>query len=204
MTKLPPLPPETRAKYKPYRAPRDRQDELFDGGGMKATRIRVVREDVVEDRVEDPVIKRTVIDKHTKEQKLEPTYNRAHRVQSRLERMKKRGEISEDEWKAGERYARDYEMSGGTAKSCLNFDIGGGDPELAMLWNSPDAASRRVARARQAMGIGSWPIVHWVAVEGRLPDEWVRERKLSTKTGVGAAMLRQGLRFLVDHYKGED
>lgn len=198
MTKCPPLPPETLAKYKAYRSPRDRQDEIFDNGGMKATRIRVEREDVTEDQIADPVAEQK---RQRGEAVAVARTATAHRVQSRLERMKKRREISEEEWKAGERYALDYEMSGGTAKSSLNFDTNGGDPELAMLWNSPDAAARRVARARNAMGLGSWPLVHWVAVEGRLPDEWVREQRLSTKTGVGAAMLRQGLRFLVEHYK---
>jgi hypothetical protein len=201
MTRYPPLSPEVRARFKPYRHVRDRQDEIFDNGGMKAPRIRVEREDVTEDQIPDPVAEQ-------KRQRGQATaYTRsatAHRVQSRLERMKKRREITEDEMKAGERYAMDYEMSGGTSKSCLNFDTGGGDAELALLWNSPGAAARRVTEARQAMGLGSWPLIHWVAVEGRLPDEWVRERKLSTKTGVGAAMLRQGLRVLVEHYRGDD
>jgi hypothetical protein len=200
MTKLPPLPPETLAKYKPYRAPRDRQDGLLEGGGTKATRVRVDRGDVTEDQIENPVVEQ----KRIRGESVALIHTAtAHRVQSRLERMKKRGEISPEEWKAGERYAKDYEMSGGTAKSCLNFDIGGGDAELAMLWNSPDAAARRVAGARQAMGIGSWPIVHWVAVDGRLPDEWVREQNLSKTSGVGIAMLKRGLRVLHDHYEGE-
>lgn len=196
--KIAPLPPETLARFKPYRASRDRQDEIFDNGGMKAPRIRVERQDVVEDKIVDPVAEEKRARGETVAIKRTVT---AHRVQSRLERMKKRKEITELECKAGLIFAEDTELSSVSVKSCLLFDGGGNDPALTLLANSTAAASNRVRKALDALGIALWPVVVWVAIEGQPASEWAAKEGLKAPDKTGTGILRIALRRLVDHYR---
>jgi hypothetical protein len=196
MAKAPPLPPQVRARLKPYRLPKRRQDEIFDTGGTKATQIRVERGDVVEAEIRDPVMTRT--QRRGNEVSVLPVYNKAHRVQSRLEIMARRKEITDRERKAGERFALDVEQSNASVKSCMVFEPGGGNPELAMLHNSTAMASWRVSRAMSAMGLAAWPLVVWVAVDGRPASEWAEERGYKGRSGVD--MLRNALDALAEHY----
>lgn len=198
--KAPPLPPDTRNRLRPYRHRPDR-DDAFDEHGMRPTAVRFQRDEVVSTEVEEP-------GSETRDEKggVKTVKHkvRAHRVQSRLEWLHRRKAITEAEMKAGERYAMDYEISGGSAKSCLDFSTGGGDVESAILYASPGMAANRVAGAREAMGLALWPLVQWVAVDGREPNLWVMERKIKARSGTGVAMLKLALQHLHKHYNGEE
>lgn len=170
---------------------RKRETLFFDTGGMKATQIRADREDVVE-------VKVPVIDDKTGNIR---RYDKRHHVQSRLERMKNRKEISTLECKAGLIFAEDVEQASASVKSCLLFDTGRGDPALGMLANSTAAASIRVREAMTALGLALWPIVVWVAVDGQPASEWAARNDLKAADKTGPGILRIALRRLATHYR---
>lgn len=131
---------------------------------------------------------------------------RAHRVQNRLEIMFKRKQILQDECRAGLRFAKDVEGCDVSMRSCMDMDSrggGGGVPSLNMAMvvggEVAAAASMRVRDALGAMGLYSWPMVVWVAVQGRPASEWAVAKGLPARDGI--AVLRVGLKSLVDHYR---
>lgn len=121
------------------------------------------------------------------------------RVQSRLERMHKRGEVTAEQRQAGEKFALDMEQAQRSTRSCLDFDIAqGGDVAPSRLGAHRAEAEMAVRDAMQVMGLMVWPVVVWVAVDGRSAKDWALSNGKAGRDGL--AVLRVGLDALVKHY----
>jgi hypothetical protein len=126
------------------------------------------------------------------------------RVQSRLERMAKRGEITPIHRRAGERFALEMEQASRSTRSCLDFDTtaGGGDIAPSRLGAAIAEAELAVRAAMQCMGLTVWPVVVWVAVDGRSAKEWAVSQGMKGRDGL--PVLRIGLEALRLHYALDD
>lgn len=126
-----------------------------------------------------------------------------YRVCTRLERMWKRGPsqggITENEYKAGSRFAEDWANCEAATRSCLNRDTGG-DATVAILTNGArmNAADIRVRSAVTNLGAFLASVTVWTCVEGKHPKDWAVEQGAEPRTGM--QVLRIALRKLVEHY----
>jgi hypothetical protein len=162
---------------------------------MGAPEVRVMRGDVALDRV-------AITDDHGKV----IGQARAHRVQNRLDVLFKRKQINEAERDAGVRFARDVEACDVSMRSCMDLDSRGGGGVAGFInWAMVDAgaaaamASIRVRDALGAIGLAGWPLVVWVAVQGRSAADWAEAQGRPRSEGM--TMLRVGLQSLVIHYR---
>lgn len=123
----------------------------------------------------------------------------AYRITTRLERMRKRGEITDREYKAGSKFLDDLAATEASTRSCLNRDAGG-DPIMAIITNGfrMGMAAIRVRNAAVVIGPQMANLVLWVGWKGRPASEWAREQHLLPRTG--ADLLGLALRKLADHY----
>lgn len=122
-----------------------------------------------------------------------------YRVCTRLERMWKRKEITEHEYKAGSRFAEDCAAAEPSTRSCLNRDTGG-DPIDAILLNGArmNVADIRLRSAVMAIGPVMADVVLWVAFKGRPASEWAQLQGMARRTG--KELLGLALRKLATHY----
>jgi hypothetical protein len=126
-----------------------------------------------------------------------------YRVCTRLERMHKRGELNEHEYKAGSRFAEDCGKAEAATRSCLNRDTGG-DPIDAIILNGArmNAADIRLRSAVMAIGPVMADVVLWVAFKGRPASEWAELQGMARRAG--KELLGLALRKLATHYGLEE
>lgn len=123
----------------------------------------------------------------------------AYRITNRLERMRRRGEITKREYTAGCRLLDDLAASEASTRSCLNRDKGG-DAITAILANGirMGMAAMRVREAVIAIGPQLADLVIWVGVKGKPAKEWAELQAITPR--FGADLLGLALRKLADHY----
>lgn len=123
----------------------------------------------------------------------------SYRVCTRLERMHRRNEITEREYKAGCRFLDDLAATEASTRSCLNRDTGG-DAIMAIIKNGfrMGMAAIRVRDAAVVIGPQLADLVFWVGWKGKPAAEWARLQAMLPR--VGAELLGLALRKLADHY----
>lgn len=120
-------------------------------------------------------------------------------VANHLSRYCKRGEITQRQFVAGAKFARDQEGAVPDIRSCLNAQRGGGDAHEYMLAAGGAAVHALHAYSKALAALGPLAlIVTWVAVFGRPAASWATHHGRPARDGI--AVLREGLQALADHY----
>ena len=126
------------------------------------------------------------------------------RVQSMLGRYRRRGEISERQYIAGEKLAEYAEqMQAGAGKSCLDIvACSDSSREAAIVAAGAKAnhATLRYRDAARAVGPILWPVIEWVAIQGKAATDWATSESRAKTDGIAA--LRLGLDALVQWADG--
>lgn len=117
--------------------------------------------------------------------------------QTPMERYLARGQVTDQQFKDGERLWGDYMQSGLTATVTAKYGggVGGGDAL------TPGCGPRYVAyqEAMRAVGIILSPVLSWVVLACRPADDWAREHHRPVNEGIIA--LRLALDALGQHYR---
>lgn len=120
--------------------------------------------------------------------------------QSPLARYRDRGVITTEQYMAGDRFSRDYELAS---------DVIGPSPVRAVAWDSAGGGSKDITerqagqyeqyrRAVQALGQHLGLVVEAVCCYGQTCEEWATQHRLSRSDAT--AWLRLGLEILAGHY----
>lgn len=171
-------------------APKTDRDRAAERGALLAPQVRVDRGDV---ELETP----TTIGRGRKGER------RGDVVRSRLWRAHRNGDLTDDQYAAGERFALTAERSSASVRSTLGRDeLRGGEYDRLIVtdgnWRRAKAGIELRA-ACVAVGPVLLPALCWVAVQGRAADEWATSVGKPPRHGIAALCL--ALDALVDHWK---